>query len=164
MSATSKKFNPWPWSILGFFVCLIGTIIGFVAFAMGQDMQLVRDDYYDHELRFQREIDEVENARGQGSNVSVEFNAAMRSVRVKLPAAHVAAGAKGRIEFYRPSDAKLDFSAPLLVDGDGSQWIGASEMKPGLWKVRLSWAAQGRDFLFRDSVVIPKAMAAPGQP
>ena len=120
-------------------------------------MQLVRSDYYEHELRFQQEIDQVENARTQGSAVSVDFDAAIRSVRVTLPPAHVGSGAKGKIEFYRPSNAELDFSTPLHLGLDGEQLIGAGELKPGLWKVRLSWSVDGRYFLVRDSIVVPTA-------
>lgn len=161
MNTEQTKFNPWPWSILVFFICLIGTIIGFVAFAMGQDMQLVRSDYYEHELRYQGEIDQMRNAREQGAVVKVDYDEALQSVRLRMPSTHFPSGAKGRIEFYRPSNANLDFSTPLLIGRDGRQLIGASEMKPGLWKVRLSWSVKGRDFMIRDSVVIPPAAARP---
>ena len=159
MSGASSKFNPWPWSILGFFVFLISTIVAFVSFALGQNMELVTKDYYAKELRFQQEIDQANNAAAFGDKVGVKFAAASQTVELKVPESLVAAGLKGAVEFYRPSDKTLDFTTPLMPGDDGLQSIDVSQLKPGFWRLSMAWKADGKDYLFRDSIVIEPAPA-----
>jgi len=154
MSATNSRFNPWPWSILGFFIFLISTIIAFVSFALGQNMQLVTKDYYERELRYQQEIDQSENAAVFGDKVGIKFDAPSQTVALKVPEALVAAGLEGTVEFYRPSNKELDFTAPLMPQPNGQQIIDVSELEDGFWRLRMHWRAEGKAFLYRDSIVI----------
>ncbi len=54
----------WPG---GFFILFGGYIAGFIVFASRQKMDLVRNDYYDQEIRYQQQIDRVQRtAAGAG--------------------------------------------------------------------------------------------------
>src|ERR1043166_2848691 len=47
-----KGRNPWPTAIIGYFVVFISFLIGFVAFASRQKVDLVQKDYYAEEILF----------------------------------------------------------------------------------------------------------------
>ena len=160
MSKKVSGFNPWPWSIAGFFTCLIAAIVSFVSFTLGQNMELVTKDYYEAELRFQQEIDQANNANAYGDKVGIKFVPASQTVELKVPESLVAAGLEGSVEFYRPSSKALDFTTPLLPRKDGRQSIDVTELETGFWRLRMKWSAQGKEFLFRDSVVIEPDLAA----
>ena len=87
------------------------------------------------------------------SEVKVAYDAAQQRITVALPAAH-AALARGKINFYRPSDAKLDREAKLLVNTVGEQVLDAKPLRPGLWKIRVQWTIGGEDYYFDQTVVI----------
>ena len=55
--------NPWPIAIVSYFIIFIAFIAWFITFAMRQKMDLVRDDYYDQEIRFQQQIDRVQRTQ-----------------------------------------------------------------------------------------------------
>ncbi len=158
MSSKASAFNPWPWSILGFLIFLIATIAAFVTFAIGQDMQLVTKDYYEKELRFQQDINQANNAGAFRDEISIRFQPETQSVELRVPRSLVDAGFNGTVEFYRPSNKDLDFTAPLKPRADGRQTIDVADLETGFWRLRMQWTADGKEYLFRDSVVIePKS-------
>ena len=53
-SHPKKSLNPWPYAVIGFFVVFISLIVIFIVFSLGQEIQLVRPDYYEEEIRGRR--------------------------------------------------------------------------------------------------------------
>lgn len=150
----AKRWNPWPWAIAGYFA-LVLTLIGFfVPFALRQNMDLVRKDYYEEEMRHQAQMLRVERTRPLLGAVAVELLAGEGKIRVRLPKGH-AATAAGTIQLYRPSDARMDVVAPIGLDRGGEQLMDASKLTPGLWKARVTWSANGEDYYFEQVVVAP---------
>jgi nitrogen fixation protein FixH len=149
----APRFNPWPYAILAWFAFAITVAVVFTAFAVRQEFDLVRPDYYEEELRHQRRIDSVKRTAALGEAVSLRHDRATQRLRLTIPATH--AGARGEVHLYRPSDAGLDVRLPLETDADGVQWIDAAAVKTGLWRVRVQWTAGGEEFFLEQSVVIP---------
>ncbi|MEW6305290.1 MAG: FixH family protein [Verrucomicrobiota bacterium] len=144
--------NPWPYAIIGYFVVFISCMAAWIAFAMRQDMDLVRKDYYEEEIRYQQQLDRMNRTQLLKAEVKVAFDFAVQRISVQLPATH--ADAKGRIHLYRPSDAKLDRQFDLAVGGDGLQTLDAKELQAGLWKLRVTWASGGQEYHFEQPLVI----------
>jgi nitrogen fixation protein FixH len=153
MKASAATFSPWPYAIIGCFAVFITGIVGFIIWAVGQDMELVRPDYYEHEILFQRQIDRQKRALELGADAAVSYDAAQRSVRVNIPAGQ-AASARGTIHFYRPSEAKLDHEVPLQPAADGSQQINLKGLRDGLWRIAVQWVADGQEYHLERSFVI----------
>ena len=139
----------WPRVLIGYFAVFITGIICFVVFAARQRVDLVRADYYDHEILFQKQIDSA--ARGKVLRVAVNFEVRTQELQISFPAPQTATG---KILLYRPSDARLDREIPLALDSSGTQRIPVRQLQSGLWKVRLSGKANGEDFYSDTSVVI----------
>ncbi len=128
--------SPWPYAIIGWFAIFGTAMAAWVVVAVRNDMDLVSADYYDREIRHQQQIDRQVRTLPVQSEVKVAYDAAQQRITVALPAAH-AALARGKINFYRPSDAKLDREAKLSLNAVGTQDLDASLLRPGFWKSRV---------------------------
>lgn len=145
-----SQFNPWPWAIIGFFAIFIAAITVWVVFAIRHDDQLVRPDYYEHELAFQKQIESTSRAKAIEKEISFAYNVTNQTVQITLPvplpnSAHPET-ISGHIQFYRPSDARLDRELPLQLNSAHSQTLDVSGLKEGLWKIHLQWASEGSDY------------------
>ena len=154
MSRRKISRNPWPAAIIGFFTVFITLAILFIVFAVRQRADLVRVDYYEDEIRYQRQIDRLQRTRPVQSEVEVAYDAARRCLQVTLPPAHAEARASGRIHLYRPSDAGLDRDFELKAPASGPYRVDAANLKAGLWRVRLSWNANGEEYYFDQSIIV----------
>jgi hypothetical protein len=145
--------NPWPFAIILVFVLFISGTISLVVMACSQKVDLVSADYYEQEIKFQRHIDQLERTHRLGSDSSVTYDSAARRLRIVLPR-DTGSRAVGHIQLYRPSAAGLDRELKLETDSYGVQLLDAATLKPGLWKVRVSWSAQGQEYFLDQSIQI----------
>jgi nitrogen fixation protein FixH len=141
------KRNPWPYAIIAYFVIFIAAIVLWISFALRNDQQLVRKDYYEQELKYQTDIDGL--SRAANVNVTVNYDSTKHSVIVSLPPPV----ATGSIYFYRPSDAKLDREITLSLY-NGSQSIDVGAFQSGLWRIRVTWTAEGAEFRHNTTIVV----------
>jgi hypothetical protein len=125
-----------------------------IVLAVRQDMDLVRADYYEHEMRYQDQIDRLGGTLALGSQIAISYSPAEQAIVVALPAAHASA-AQGCVRLYRPADARLDREVPLRIGPDGRQRVEAKTLRGGLWKVRVEWTVDGREYYSDQPLVIP---------
>jgi len=164
MPGSSAGRNPWPWAIGLFFVLFIGGVISFIAFAMHQDMDLVREDYYAEELRHQERIEALTRAEGLGPAASLALLPGGHRVELRLPASQVAAGVRGSLEFYRPSNKSMDRLYPLTLGPGGVLRLDVSGLSAGQWLVRADWTVGAQRYLKEVRVVLAGAALTAGGP
>jgi nitrogen fixation protein FixH len=150
---TSTPRNPWPIAIIAYFACAIVLLSCFVAWSLRQRDDLVSADYYEREVRYQTHLDAVQRSQIWNTNSLVTIDLAAQTVVIRVPQA-VAPGGTGRVHFYRPADARLDWESPLNLDAAGAQSFGLQRLRDGLWKVRVHWRVQEQDYYFDQTVVI----------
>jgi len=146
--------NPWPIAIIAFFALAITGIVAFIVFATRNEMELVRADYYDEEMRFQQQLDRLNRTQTLGAQVSVAYDPHQQSITIILPTVQTHHQSSGRIHFYRPSDARLDQDIALAVNAEGVQRVDARKLRSGFWRIRVSWTAAGQDYFSDQSIVI----------
>lgn len=156
MNHTIKSRNPWPIAIIAFFIVFATFLAIFVIWALGQKQDLVAQNYYEQEVRYQEQLDRLNRTQAQAGQTAVTFDAVKNCIVINLPAAQ-AAGATGKIQLYRPSNAKLDHEVPLTINGGGMQTLDAKAMAAGLWKVRIEWIVNGQEYFFDQAVVVTGA-------
>lgn len=154
MSNTTSRFNPWPYAIIGWFVIFIAAMATWAVVAVRQDMDLVRKDYYEAELAYQRQIDQLNRTQPIATGVRLAFDPASHSVELRIPES-LATGAYGKIHLYRPSNARLDQKLPFRPDTRGHQRVEAGGLETGLWKIRLEWISNGQEYLVERAIVVP---------
>jgi nitrogen fixation protein FixH len=138
--------NPWPYAIALYFVLFISAMTIWIAFAVRNDHQLVRRDYYEQELKFQNELDSFQRAAGE--NIQISYQPETRLLTFTLPP-----NATGTIHFYRPSNVRSDRQIGLALQ-NGIQIIDVKAFDPGLWKVQLHWSANGAEFRHDRRIVL----------
>ncbi len=154
------RFNPWPYAIIGFFVVAIGCTLAVIYVATSNRSELVAGDYYDQEMRYQERMEQIQRTRVWEPRIAVTLDEVRREVDVRLPVEHAAVGARGQVEFYRPSSAGADRSVPLALDAAGRQRISVADLAAGRWQVRLRWTV-GADGFYADRDLVIPALARP---
>jgi nitrogen fixation protein FixH len=139
----------------------IAFLAAFVVFAVRQREDLVRRDYYEAEVLYQQQLDRANRGQSVSREVAITYEAAAQRVTIQLPPAQAHLHPTGRINFYRPSDASLDHTTPLVPDANGVQHVNAAQLRPGLWKVHLHWTVNDQEFYFDQTIVVsPKSSAS----
>ena len=153
MSTTTKTHSLWPVSIIGFFILAVIFIVTYTAWAMRQREDLVSEDYYEREVRFQSHLDSMNRSQALATQTVVTFEPAQQAVIITLPPTQIQ-GATGSIHLYRPSDARLDRDMPLALNAEGVQRLDGKKLSEGLWKVRVQWSANGQEYFLDQPVVV----------
>lgn len=129
------KLN-WGYKILISYVVFAAGIITMAAISMSKNIDLVSDNYYEQEIKYQDQIDILENSRQLDENINVSLNDNV--VRLMITDKEMFKNVKGEIYFYRTSNAKKDFKVEFDPDDSGMQNIPALNLETGLWKVKIS--------------------------
>ena len=145
--------NLWPTAIIAFFIVFVLFIASFIVWAVRQNQDLVSENYYENEVRYQQQLDRVKRTQSLATQTAITFDAARRLILIALPAGQ-AQTATGRIRFYRPSNARLDHDVPMTLNAEGVQSVDATLLAAGLWKIRVEWSANGQDYFFDQPVVV----------
>lgn len=148
------RYNPWPLCIISAFIIFFAGTLSLVFVACSQKMDLVSQDYYEREIKFQSHIDRLHRTQFFGVKASIEYDPTAGIIIVHLPAEHAPRISQGRIEFYRPSSATLDRQLLLKLNAAGTQSIATKNLAPGLWNVRVSWTADEKDFFIDQKLVV----------
>jgi nitrogen fixation protein FixH len=150
--------NLWPVGIILTFVVFISATVGLVVLASTQHVDLVNSNYYDQEIKYQSRIDSQSRTRELGASASIAYDPASKRIVITLPEDQIRNGIAGHIELYRPSMAGLDRQFDLDLKTSNAQSLDASDLTPGLWKVRVTWTANNQSF-FLDQKIIVRADA-----
>lgn len=154
MNAVASKRSFWPHAIVGYFIIFTAFVAVFISWAVKQNMDLVRKDYYEEEVRFQQQMEKVQRTQPLQAAIQVAYETGSSTLNIRLPAAHGAQKASGRVHLYRPSNAGLDLDLPLLVSPDGQQKIKTAALQSGLWKVRLNWSSNGQEYFCERPILV----------
>ena len=148
------KKNIWPYAIIAYFVVFITGIVAWVSFATRHDDQLVRADYYDHEIKYQSQIERVARTRALKDESIIVYHPAQKTIRITFPDELRGQNIEGNIHLYRPSDARLDKRISLSPSIDGIQQISVGGLQQGLWKLRLDWKLDDAEYYIEKSLVL----------
>lgn len=126
---------------------IVLTIIGFVVLIMTMvvisvrmdGIELVTENYYEEEIKYQDRIDESNSASDLNREI-ISYDSQTKVIELDLP--H---GTKGSLQLFRPSDSSLDQEIKLDVTHSGITQIPLKELKSGYWKVQLNWTENGVD-------------------
>lgn len=156
MSSDNKTgpFNPWPYSIVGFFAIAIVAAVAWVTFCVAHSEDLVSADYYEREVEYQKQMERMERGQSLAGRASISYDSESGAIRIEVPREHAVLNPEGVIHLYRPSEARLDRTVRLNVNPTGEQRLDASSLKAGLWDVRLEWTVGDDEFFLNEKLSI----------
>jgi len=127
-------------------------VLGLAAFTMTKKVDLVTDNYYDKELKYEEQIQKEKNT---GSlNLKPEVEIFKDSLKVIFPESFNSDSTTGALHFYRPSDSDKDAEFQLKLKSNNMQVINTSAFEKGSWKVKINWSYSGTDYYLEKSFFI----------
>lgn len=135
----------WGTGIAATLTFFVGMMAWFAVRAMNNQEQLVTEDYYQHELRYQGDIDKMSGALRDHQHVDVHAKNGVISLR--FPASADGQAIKGTITLMRPSDIAGDRVLNVVADSAGLALVPVDGLGKGIYRLRLDWSADGTDRL-----------------
>ena len=133
----------WGYKIfIGYSFFVIG-ILFLVYKANKQSFDLVTENYYEAELKYQEVIDQ--KARVIALSAPPKISHTVNSVSVQLPQEFARSEVKGEIYLYRPSDASKDIRKGFAT-ANGFYETPLGQELSGSYEIKLSWQTGGKTF------------------
>lgn len=131
----------WGKGILLTIIAFVGFIMTLVVISVRQDdIHLVTENYYEKEIKYQDQIEREKSAAELDREVLI-FDSQSKSMLLDLPV-----GAKGNLQLFRPSDARLDQELELDITQEGKTTVPLEKLKSGYWRIQLTWTENGVEF------------------
>lgn len=120
-------------------------ILSFIVFAAGigllvyvsfsKNIDLVSENYYEQEIKYQQRIDLLKNSENFNKDVNMSLND--DHLRIHIPPSYQKTISSLTINFYRSDNAKKDFTVQPEINDAGIYDIPTSDLHKGNWKVRI---------------------------
>lgn len=146
-----KTLN-WGKFILFIYVSFVLLMLFMVYMASTQSFDLVADDYYKQEIEFQSKINASNNQATK--KFSWEINQLENELIVRLNGGSNEKKAVGSIDFFRPSNPKLDISIPLNLDSNGNQKISTEKLQIGAYVLKINYKIDHTEFFDQRNIYI----------
>lgn len=123
------KIHPWPLGIIVAFIIFCSFMIAFAVYSKSQPVELVSKDYYQKELMYQDDINEINNAIEE--SLIPELSKEGSKLIVSIPTEQTIT--EGVLHLYRPDDPSADqhFTMKNKLTG-----IPIEGIKSGRWEVK----------------------------
>lgn len=144
-----RKWNPWPYGIILWFVLFTALCVGFVIKSLGVKNDLVTENYYNKGLAHDSRQAALARTRRLDHPPEIHVDPANHRIVVLIPP--FARDAKLRM--YRASDADLDRTYALR-DGTASE-LSLLDLHPGLWEGRVVWETDGMLYYHKENLFLP---------
>src|SRR5262245_36331424 len=111
----STRRNPWPICIIAFFTLAVTGCTTFVIFCSFHPSELVAEDYYEQEIRYQSQLDRMQRVHASAIPATIHYNPGLKVITISIPESGEETRPAGKVDLYRPSAANLDRSVKLEV-------------------------------------------------
>ncbi len=142
----------WGTGIVIVFAIFMGTTISTAVYLMNQDVNLVADDYYDQEIKYQQQIDRIKRTKKLDEKNIIVFNGT--TINVTIPESLISKDLTGEIYFYRPSDGGQDFKIPFNYNNEPAFVFPVDELSRGYWKLQLHWQLDEEEYFTEKKIFI----------
>jgi len=129
------KLN-WGQSIFVFFVIFVSLGVVFIIFSLRQNNDLVEDDYYEQGANYTRQMEIT--SRSSVFNDSIQLKQENGILVASFSESISNMADTLYIDFYRPSDKRLDYGFLVLLNAD-SVVIDKGQLVKGRYTVKFQW-------------------------
>ncbi len=145
------KIN-WGTGIVIAFAVFITFILYFVLKVQSDakyNNELVVEEYYKHDALFGDEMVRVQNAQDLAQKPTIISD--ITGVSIVFPDVFSPEKIKGKVNFYRSSNKKLDFEVPI---SSASLLVPIKDLVPGRWEINMEWQYEGKQYLTKETIYI----------
>lgn len=133
----------WGHKILITYLAFVFGILFLVYKANQEKFDLVTDNYYDAELKYQDVINQKQRVAELSALPVISHST--NSVTIQMPQEFLNKNLNGELYLYRPSDAAKDIRKKFSTQ-NASVRISLDKDLSGSYEVKLSWQAEGKTF------------------
>jgi len=113
------------------------------------DNELVVDEYYKQELKFEKQMEKEQNASDMSEKIEISTSEA--GIQILFPSDLNLTLIQGKVSLYRPSNKKLDFEVPISLSGP-HLLIPKNTLVGGRWDISIDWTYDGKEFLNKKTI------------
>ena len=135
--------------IVVLYLSFVALIVALVVMSYGQKVDLVSDDYYAQEMKFQDKIDAINNEKGLVGSIHHSING--NEITIAADSSLLSADFEGTIHFFRPSDSRKDIHLKMNFVNN-TQAIDSKQLVHGAYKLQLSWTSNQKKY-FKEEVI-----------
>lgn len=141
----------WGYKVSIITFCFVCFMTCMVIAAFRQSFDLVTDDYYGKELKFQSQIDKQVNQ--EQLKGSIELKQDNESLHLIFPAEFSGLSITGDLLLFRPSDASKDVTLNLKTNGEPLH-LSKKKLSSGLYQVQVDYNVAEKSYYFEKDVMI----------
>ena len=142
------NFGKWIFVAFLLFAIFIGTL---ATICLRQDVDLVSIDYYKEELAYQNQIQRINNTEQLQHKPSIKI---ITKNQLEVEFNQTEDIQNGELKLYCPSNSKLDKRFIFPASKKGKQLIELNGLETGMYRARLLWSMQGKDFYIEEVIHI----------
>lgn len=145
------KYN-WGFGIIVTFILFAVAVFVMVYISVSTNVDLVTEDYYEKELKYQQHIELEKRTSALEQNIGVDVT--NDSIVMKYPNLGSPSSYSGTIFFFRPSDKRGDYQESVKTDSIYSQSFSTAKMDPGLWRIKIYWSVEKKEYYSELPIII----------
>ena len=111
---------------------------------------LVAEDYYARELRYQEQIDKLNNVAALGTDVHITVLPGR--LDLQFPEGSDPSGITAELYLMRPDDERADLRVTVVPDPQGRFTLDTGDVLKGAYLFHLEWRAAGVEYLTEDRI------------
>lgn len=143
----------WGYKILFVYIAFIAGILFMVFKSSLQRFDLVTEDYYAKELKYQDKIDEMNRVSALSAPVKYEFKG--KFLVIEFPNDFAGKKLVGEAVLYCPADETRDIKKRFSVQ-DEPLVLPVSGVKNGLYELHLGWQDGGITYYFEKKILFKR--------
>ena len=140
----------------GIVIAFVGFITFIMYFVINMNVNdkynhdLVTEEYYKEELKYQDDIDKLNNAKSLETNVS--YQKTDDGLLIQFPQTFDVKKITGKMFLYRPSNKHLDFESSISLSNT-YLLIPDKRLVDGRWDIKIDWQYNGKSYLYKESIM-----------
>jgi len=134
-------------------VFLLFTILQVLIIHFYVDYDLVEQDYYSAEIKYQTQIDKINRTNQLPEQLSIKLT--LNTVEFSFPTFFGQEKVSGVISYYKPSDDLLDKKQTINLNNENKMFLNINELSSGLWKIKVDWAVSGVEYFNDKLIMVP---------
>jgi len=145
------KFN-WGVGLFVLYSAFVILILFLVFKSFNTKVDLVTEDYYQQELKYQDKIDQKRNYAGLEQALKHEVSSS--TIFLAFPPGHQLA--EGTVMVYRPSNKAYDKTFDIKLDEDSKMIIALEKSPIGLYKLKINWSNRDTAYYVEEDIYLSK--------
>jgi hypothetical protein len=152
MTQVKKSRLNWGWGITAIYVVFVIGIMYMVWRSTQERVDLVTEDYYGQEIKYQDKIDA--SKRAAALSAPVQFEVKGKTLHLGFPKEFEGKAITGEVLVYYPADSRKDVRVPVKTSANAMD-VALDTGSPGLHILQLSWQDGATAYYQESNVFIP---------